>query len=122
MSSFMMQLVLPLQLGAERVAFARACPAGNLRLGFHEFMKAVGYVAAQKGMGGNVAAAVVKRTKLSIGPAKVATPRAPGRESVSGGGGGGGARFSIAGGGRDVCLHIITPQLYAAAFTRLFFC
>jgi hypothetical protein len=96
-----------LHLGAERIAFARACPSGNLRLGFREFMTAVGYVAAQKGIGGNAAAAVVKRTKLSIGPAQVATPRAPGRGSSGGGsafgfdgggGGSGGGRFSVGGG------------------------
>ena len=36
------------EVGAERVAFARACPPGNFRVGFDGFLVALGFVAAQR--------------------------------------------------------------------------
>lgn len=60
------------EVGAERVAFARACPPGNFRVGFDGFLVALGFVAAQKGVDAAGVAEIAKRAKTSLGP-----PRAP---------------------------------------------
>ena len=60
------------EVGAERVAFARACPPGNFRVDFDGFLVALGFVAAQKGVDAAGIAEIAKRARTSLGP-----PRAP---------------------------------------------
>jgi len=54
--------------GAEAIAFARACPPGNHRLDFSRFLRAVGYVARQKGLNAHDAVQWFKRAKVSMRP------------------------------------------------------
>ena len=54
--------------GAEAIAFARACPPGNHRVDFTRFLRAIGWVAAQKGLNAHDAVQWFKRAKVSMRP------------------------------------------------------
>ena len=58
------------EIGAERVAFARACPPGSFRVGFDGFLVALGFVAAQKGIDAAGVAEIAKRARTSPGRAR----------------------------------------------------
>ena len=58
------------EIGAERVAFARACPPGSFRVGFDGFLVALGFVAAQKGVDAAGVAEIAKRARTSPGHAR----------------------------------------------------